>query len=701
MSTIRTAIQIQDRMTPAFNSMNKALNIILNTFERVQSASSNSIDTASIRNARNELANAEVVLNNVEEEIRNASNAQEKFNNTISKSTYSADNLLNKIKGVALAVGSAKGIEKVLDLSDQMTTTKARLNLIVDDGGSVEELENKIFASAMRARSEYQTQADIVAKLGQRAGSAFKNNDETIAFAEQLSKMFVIAGASQEEMSSASLQLTQALGSGVLRGEELNAVFESAPNVIQAIADYMKVPIGKIRDLASEGKISASIVKNALLASTDEVNKAFEQMPMTWEQIGIRAKNTLLKAFQPALEKINQIANNPKFTKVINNIIQSIATLAVILTNVLDIAINVANSIIDNWSKIEPVIMIVVSALIVYYTWQLILNGIQAISAGFHTAMAIAQGIHAAATGGLTTATAAQTGAQLGLNGAMYACPLTWIILLIVALIAIIIILWEKCEGFREFTTNMWMDSIKFAGKAYNFFVDIINGIIDCINKINEASRNSFSALVNGFAETAKSMVESGSWIINIFKKIIETYNKIAENLGGRTINADVLFSTEGIENIRGKAQEAIDKMYGKQHEHIEKLDLDNLNANADKLGEKIKDFTFSGLFNKLKDQLGLKNPEDYLSELKDYGSTVADNTGDIANSMDITEEDLKYLRDIAEQEVVNRFTTAEIKVDMTNHNNITKDADVDGILDTLVERVQETMESVAEGVHE
>ena len=698
MATIRTAIQIQDRMTPAFNSMNKALNIILNTFERVQSASSNSIDTTSIRNARNELANAEATFRNVEEEIKKANSAQEKLNNNMSKSSSSAEGLLNKVKGIALAVGGAKVIDKIKDLSDQTTTTKARLNLIVDDGGSVEELENKIFASAMRARSEYQTQADIVAKLGQRAGSAFKNNNETIAFAEQLSKMFVIAGASQEEMSSASLQLTQALGSGVLRGEELNAVFESAPNVIQAIADYMKVPIGKIRDLASEGKISASIVKNALLASTDEVNQAFEQMPMTWEQIGIRAKNTLLKAFQPALEKINKIANDEKFTKVINKIVETLATFAVILTNILDIAINVASSIIDNWSKIEPVITIVITALITYYTWQMLLNGIQAISAGFHTAMAIAQGLHAAATGGLTTATAAQTGAQLGLNGAMYACPLTWIILLIVALIAIIIILWEKCEGFREFTVKMWTESLKAVGKFYNGgVVPVVNGIIDCINKINKSSYESFTALITGFAKTATSMVESGSWIIDVFKKIIEIYNKIAENLGGKTINTEVLFSTEGIEKIRQKAQEAIDGMYKKEYDHINPIDIDKYNQAVDEWGEKAKNFTFTQLFNNLKDQLGIGNPEDYLSDLKN----IANDTGSIANSMDITEEDLKYLRDIAEQEVVNRFTTAEIKVDMTNHNNITKDTDVDGILDTLVERVQETMESVAEGVHE
>lgn len=195
-------------------------------------------------------------------------------------------------------------------LSDSMTQTTARLNMINDGLQTTEELQDKIFASAQRSRTEYLATADIVAKLGQKAGDAFSSNDETIAFAENLNKMFVIAGASQMEMESASLQLTQALGSGVLCGEELNAVFEAAPNVIQSIADYLDVPVGQIKNMASEGQITADIVKNALLGATDEINAQFESMPMTWGQVWTGICNELVYASQPIFDFISLLAQN-------------------------------------------------------------------------------------------------------------------------------------------------------------------------------------------------------------------------------------------------------------------------------------------------------------------------------------------------------------------------------------------------------
>lgn len=254
MATITTAIKVQDAMTPAFNSMNTALNIVLNSFEAMQTASSKAIDTASIQTAREELANANVIMQQVEENAKKINEESNKMPNKFSQASKSADGLLSKIKNIALAVGGITAVKKVLNLSDEMTNTTARLSMIVDDGGSIQELENKIFESAQRSRANYMDISNTVSKLSMNAGNAFKNNNETIAFAELLNKQFVIAGSSQEEIRSASLQLTQALGSGTLRGEELNAVFEAAPPIIQSIADYLEVDIGKIRSMAAEGK---------------------------------------------------------------------------------------------------------------------------------------------------------------------------------------------------------------------------------------------------------------------------------------------------------------------------------------------------------------------------------------------------------------------------------------------------------------
>jgi tape measure domain-containing protein len=250
---------------------------------------------------------------------------QDKHNQKVKETTGSAENLLSTIKKVVAVAAGFKMGKDVLNLSDEMTQTNARIGLMNkgfqrssanSSGGQesgmndsleeTERIQEAIFRSAQRTRTSYLATADVVAKMGQRAGDAFSGSDEVVAFVENLNKQFIIAGASQQEISSASLQLTQALGSGVLRGEELNAVFESAPNVIQTIADYLDVPIGKIREMASDGEITADIVKNAMLAATDRINQEFNSMPMTYQQVWTAISNSILQAVQPAIQIIGE-----------------------------------------------------------------------------------------------------------------------------------------------------------------------------------------------------------------------------------------------------------------------------------------------------------------------------------------------------------------------------------------------------------
>ncbi len=365
------------------------------------------------------------------ESIRENEENQRKFKNEINSTTTSANNLWDKIKGIALTIGGLAGVKKILNLSDEMATTSARLSLIVDDKGSVEQLENKIFASAIRSRAEYQDTADMIGKLGSQAKGAFKNNDELIAFAEQLNKNFVLAGTNQQGIASAQLQITQALASGVLRGEELNAVFENATPVIQKIADYLDVPIGKIRDLAKDGKLSAQVVKNALLASADETNAAFEKMPMTWSQIWTKMKNIALKAFQPVLKKINEFANNQKVQAAFESFI-----------NVISVASQAVLGLIEGmvwlYGILEPFAPIILGIVAAYVAFNLI-SGLVSIALGIMSAMETA---HAAAAMLASGATLAETAAQWGLNSALYACPIVWIIAIIIALIAVLTYLW-------------------------------------------------------------------------------------------------------------------------------------------------------------------------------------------------------------------------------------------------------------------
>lgn len=255
-----------------------------------------------------------------------AAREQDNHNRKVKETNNSAGNLLTTIKKVVAAAAAFKMGKDVLDLSDEMTQTTARINLMnkgfqssaskssgggqeLDMNASLQEtarIQEAIFQSAQRTRTSYLATADVVAKMGQRAGDAFSGSDEVVAFVENLNKQFIIAGASQQEISSASLQLTQALGSGVLRGEELNSVFEAAPNVIQTIADYLDVPIGKIREMASDGEITADIVKNAMLGATDRINQEFNSMPMTYQQVWTAISNSLLQAFQPVIQVIGE-----------------------------------------------------------------------------------------------------------------------------------------------------------------------------------------------------------------------------------------------------------------------------------------------------------------------------------------------------------------------------------------------------------
>lgn len=228
----------------------------------------------------------------------------------MAKKSDTASDAAKKLVNTLKAVATAKIVTETLSLADSLTNTNARLSMIADPGETAKDLQAKIMASANRSRANYLSTSSAIGQMGVMAGDAFNNNDELIAFMEAINKQFVIAGTSAAGVDSAMLQLTQAMSSGVLRGEELNSVFEQAPNIIQTIADYLNVPIGQIRDMASEGQITADIVKNAMLSATDDINEQFEQMPRTWEQLWNQLQNIAIQASQPILNAVSWVADN-------------------------------------------------------------------------------------------------------------------------------------------------------------------------------------------------------------------------------------------------------------------------------------------------------------------------------------------------------------------------------------------------------
>ena len=412
--------------------------------------------SSSIKNSQNsqESFNSSVRRTQANQErlnnsIKNSQENQDKFSNSINTSYSNGNKLLSTIKNIALAVGGISAIKGLFNLSDEMTNSKARLNLIVDDGGSIETLQNKIFVSSMNARASYQTTTDIITKLGLQASKAFKGNDELIAFAEQLNKTFAISGTEASGIESTMYNLTQALSTGVLRGQDLNAVFSNAPQIVQNIADYLNVPIGKIRDMAAKGKISAEIVKNAMLKAADETNAKFNKMPMTWNQVFTKMKNIAIKALDPVLNKINALANNQQVQEMFNMFINGASLAAQAILNLIE-GISWLLSVLE---PVAPVILGLVGAYVGF-------NIVSMIASGLLGMLSIAHGIAGAAEMLHSGQTMAATAAQWGLNSALLACPITWIVILIMALIVALTYLWFTNDKVAYGILYVW-DALK------------------------------------------------------------------------------------------------------------------------------------------------------------------------------------------------------------------------------------------------
>lgn len=716
VGNIRAAIALYDGVTSPLQSMHKAMGVVLNTFEAMQQASGRAVDTAAIREAREEWAKAGTAFDTIEENIRNANNEQQNFNNSIRGGSNSANGLLSIIKKVAIAAGGIAGINKVLNISDELASTKARLNLLVDDGGSVEALEQKIMASAQRSRSAYFDTASAVAKLGLNAGNAFGGNmDQVIAFMEQVNKQFVIGGATAQEQSNAMIQLTQAMAAGALRGEELNSILDGAPGIARAIEKYMGIAEGSIKTVAQEGKVTAEVVKNAMFAMADETNAKFDSMPKTWAQIWVDMKNQALSMFAPILTKINQIGNSAKFQKVTTGLINGLAAVANVASSALDILIAIASVFVDNWGIIQPLVLGIAAAMLLYNGYLIANNAITAIS-NAQKGLAAVQAYKAAVANTTLAATekaeamakASATAAQYGFNAALLACPLTWILLIIIAVIAaiyMIVAAINKLTGSTISATGIICGVVAVAGAF------VLNCAIGVLNAIIQAIWTIFVAPFLGIVE----------WILNVCNGGFNSFGDAVANLIGQIIGwflnlgkvvttiIDAIFGTDwtsGLESLQsavtswGKNENAItlDKNaptidYRATYSGAWDAGYDFGQGIDDKIGGM---FDASGL-----DSMGAFDLSNTLDGI--YGNTgdTAANTAATADALDIAEEDLAYLRDIAEREAINRFTTAEIKVEQHNENHISKDADLDGIMDAWANDFAEKLEVSEEGVHE
>lgn len=676
MATIRSQMVLNDQVTGVLKNITRALDITLHSFEQMQDASANAVDVRLLNQARAGLGEVNLAVREMEENYRRAAQQEQQVTRNIRQSTQAEqqlnasirggndalDDMVGKAKNLAATIGASVGLKKLIELSDQMTSTTARLNFIVDDGGSVEALEAKIMASAQRSRAAYLDTASAIASMGANAGAAFSSNDELIAFMEQVNKQFVIGGASAQGQAAAMLQLTQAMAAGALRGEELNSILENAPGIARAIEQYMGIAEGSIKSYAEKGAVSATVVKNALLSIADETDAKFNGMAMTWGQVWTQMGNIALKVTQPLLTAINWLANN---LSVIGPILLGLGTAFLVF------------QVAAHWTQIAAVATAAYHAVV------------NLLSIGF---------------GVLTGNTAAASAAVFTFNSALLASPITWIIMLIAVVIGLlygVVAIINKVTGSSISATGLICGAIAVAGAFIgNTVIGLLNALIQYIWAI-------FVAPFLGIVE----------WILNVCNGGFNSFGDAVANLIGQIIGwflnlgkvvttiIDAIFGTNwtaGLESLQssvtawGKNENAI--TLDKNAPTIDyRFEYGDAWAAGNDFGKGI-DAKIGGMFN----MGGLGDTSGFdLGDIAAYTGETTDNTGKTADALAVTEEQLEYLRDIAERDAINRFTTAEVKIDMTGMTNrIDGSADLDGVISQLTEGFTEALVTAAEGVH-
>lgn len=618
MAGVSTQFSIQDRMTSRLNTMIGAAQRLNRTLDATD-ALTDTIDPG----APFERSAADIGA---------ASRQVDNFNNRQEQAERGANrvkSVWSKMGGVIKSALAAFSVKKIVELADGMTTTRARLDLMNDGLQTTAELQDMIMKSANRSRAAYSTTADAVAKMGIMAGDAFSSNEELIAFSELINKQFTIAGTSAAGIDAAMLQLTQAMSSGVLRGEELNSVFEQAPTIIQTIADYLGVPIGKIREMAAEGQITSTIVKNAMLASADEINAKFAAMPMTFSQVWTIAKNIALEAFTPVLTLIGQGAQ----------------------------------WIYDNWSMIAPVF------------W-----GLAAAALGY----AVALGIQ-------TAATWIANGAAQAFFTTLLTNPLFWIALAIGVVVAAIYKWVQSVGGLKvawlicvNFVMNLWnrlqLAFYTASVNIQNFMGDMKAGVLTILqNMVNGAID-----IINGFINTLNKI--PGVSIDAIEKVTFGTTAQMENDAAKQARAADLAAHQDQINSQIAERDSALSAMKAEARAATAQREAEIAAAKAESAaaGNGSTEPDWSAYAN--------TDPGD-IGNVDRVGSV-----GSIDEDVNIADEDLKFLRDVAEMRYVQNFVTLTPTVAVDA--KISEKVDVDEVVDKIERRLETEFEAAAEGVY-
>lgn len=740
MQNYGASIQLADRMTPVLTNIMNAVNMTVSSVYQLQSSVSSDFDTSSFAAINESMAQAQVLVDEINRDINRTGsvidqnrNKQVSFNNAIKNgNTYASrmHGLFSRIMPVAGSYIGMQGIGETFTFSDEITNNEARISLMLDNG-SVQDVKSQIYSAAQSSRGDYSDMMNSVSRLSLLAGNSFSdaygnvNFDEVIRFQELMNKNFVIGGASATEQSSAMYQLTQAMSSGRLQGDEYRSIIENAPLLAKSIENYMANAgvKGTLKEWASEGLLTADVIKAAVFSSSDEIEQRFSEMPMTWGQVATGIKNSTVGIFDPVLEQINSLANNQEFMTVFNNIINGVSWAAGAASVLIDMLANGAVWISNNWGYIAPVIIGVAAAIGAVKAAQTGYAVIHAITTTVSTAKeylqakavlktAASHGVKASAltaegtaaalaAAGLTAeqvATASATVAQHGFNAAMLASPVTWIILGIIALIAVIFIVInaiQKVTGTTTSAVGMIYGAVVWLGALIlNTVIGLINGIIQFVWI--------FVDFFSGFIE----------WIFNATQGGFDGIGGAAANLVGNVISLflslfkvvttviDAIFGTDWTGGLTAWQNDVLS--WGKTENAVTisrdapLIDYRMNMTEAYNWGATKGDNFWNGIKDKFSFNNELENSA--LNKITDYTASVADATADIADTVSASsEEELEWLRKLAERETVNKFTTAEIKLDFSSSATLNSDMDIDGYVNTFTKELEEVLVSTAE----
>ena len=661
--------------------------------------------STNIPNAMNAAANATTKAYQSMNTLHNKMNGVSSASETLKASM---GGIMNSFAGNLLAstvmngIGAIKGaIESIQDTATEWAQVQARLKLVAGSQENAIYLNKQIFESAQRARGGYLEMADAVIQVSQSAHDAFPDPRKAVEFMEGIQKVFAIGGASKEAQKNAMLQLTQGLASGQLQGDEFRSIAENAPMIENIIAKSMGVSRGELKKLASEGKITAEVIKNAIMNNLPEIEKQFESLPKTWGDHMQSIKNKAIRAFEPVFQRISDLANSEGVRELVDNVTGAIQTVAPVfywLVGVIGETINTAvwafntlSNFVRQHSSIMYVAMMVLGGVMAFYAIR------AGIAAGRTILAAGAMAIKAVADWAETAALLAMIVAQEGLNAALYACPLVWIIGLIVAVIAVFFLAVEVINYFCD--TNISVLGIvvgafyAFGSVIYNVFALGWNIIAAFVNFLANVFKDPLHAVANLFID-----IWNGIWqfVKARINDIIDAINKIPgvniDKVGGSTGVLERFEIAGGETTVMGKMDySSVTGAFGEGYNIGANLSLGDLMPNMPNI-KTPQEFDAS--------KIAPGADHDAANKTKKNTGKTAKNTGKIAKSIDMTNEEIKALRESAIDKSLKKWQDANIiHIQMNNDVEINNGTDLDGFTSQISKGLKDAFTIQREGI--